>query len=247
MDGFIFQAIQCCFRCPEGSSFLVQRPPGHVLYFDTGDSYKKLMRTVKKLSNLMDSPSEAFALIHPLLSEMEVEVAKDILVEYKATDAYIIYRKGSKYHCHAMSPVDESQSKLSVLDGVWGKERLSNMPPDVRDRWEVWLRAAPGVFKEGSGEVPHKDDWYRLLRMALPHSADDNRDPRLVLKRASLCCAKCGVNNGQLKVCAGCATARYCKRECQKEDWKNNHKHVCWIVKYARGSGGAVEDNENNL
>lgn len=191
-----------------------------------GNSRKKQMRIVKKLSKLLDSPSEAFALIQSLLSEMDVKVAKDIIITYTETDAYIVYRIGSQYHCHAMSPVDESQSRVSIPGGLWGVEKVSAMPPEVRDQLEVWLRAASGVFEEGSGEEPHKAEWYRLLLGAFPHSANEDKDPRQVLKSASLCCTKCGSSDSQLKVCSGCATARYCKRECQVEDWRQKHKLV---------------------
>ena len=31
----------------------------------------------------------------------------------------------------------------------------------------------------------------------------------------------------KLRVCGGCKQAHYCSKECQTEDWKQRHKHVC--------------------
>jgi len=35
---------------------------------------------------------------------------------------------------------------------------------------------------------------------------------------------------GPMKKCAGCKFARYCSRECQKQDWKRVHKQHCGSI-----------------
>ncbi|KAK2055947.1 hypothetical protein LY76DRAFT_519366 [Colletotrichum caudatum] len=47
-------------------------------------------------------------------------------------------------------------------------------------------------------------------------------------------CAGCGreeaADGGPLKSCTACGVARYCGKECQKEDWKT-HKGDCKVLK----------------
>ena len=45
---------------------------------------------------------------------------------------------------------------------------------------------------------------------------------------ASLCCRFCEEPRRRvsLRVCSGCAAARYCSRECQEADW-SEHREVC--------------------
>ncbi|KAF8878364.1 hypothetical protein CPB84DRAFT_1688354, partial [Gymnopilus junonius] len=43
-------------------------------------------------------------------------------------------------------------------------------------------------------------------------------------------CMTCGKDaQSDLKVCSGCKVAKYCSKQCQKEDWKN-HKKECTIT-----------------
>lgn len=45
------------------------------------------------------------------------------------------------------------------------------------------------------------------------------------------CCAYCRVSkqeaNNRMKICSRCRVAYYCSKECQTEDWYNNHKMTC--------------------
>ncbi|KAL7484199.1 hypothetical protein ACHAW6_009840 [Cyclotella cf. meneghiniana] len=49
-------------------------------------------------------------------------------------------------------------------------------------------------------------------------------------------CAYCGVTNEEasrrMKICSRCKSAYYCSKECQSEDWYNNHKMTCMPVQY---------------
>ena len=40
------------------------------------------------------------------------------------------------------------------------------------------------------------------------------------------CAANCGEVNANF-VCGGCKLVRYCSKDCQKADWKKNHKKLC--------------------
>ena len=40
-------------------------------------------------------------------------------------------------------------------------------------------------------------------------------------------CAVCRSSSGKMKLCAGCKDVQYCSVECQKTDWKAEHKNVC--------------------
>jgi hypothetical protein len=39
----------------------------------------------------------------------------------------------------------------------------------------------------------------------------------------------------QLKYCAGCQSASYCSRACQKEDWMKQHKQICKLLNVGHG------------
>ncbi len=54
-------------------------------------------------------------------------------------------------------------------------------------------------------------------------------------------CWRCGSKDaaGGLKVCKGCATARYCCRACQVEDW-TRHKPVCLQIGGTAGASGVA-------
>ena len=51
----------------------------------------------------------------------------------------------------------------------------------------------------------------------------------LVSQHDSRCCSKCRkrLPKKELKLCSGCATARYCSKKCQVKDWKRKHKNDC--------------------
>ncbi|GME49153.1 Ubiquitin carboxyl-terminal hydrolase 18 [Neofusicoccum parvum] len=60
-------------------------------------------------------------------------------------------------------------------------------------------------------------------------------------------CRVCGRGEGTMK-CAGCGVVRYCGRECQRADWKREHKRVCAMYaelveegKMMEGEAGRVE------
>lgn len=212
---------------------------------DTGSSRKKQTCVAKALSKLLDKPVETFAFIRPLVSEMDLRLAKALHPRYTEEDVHTLYPIGAKYFHHTISKVAGPIHRISILSELWGEERVAGIPSAIREQVENWLRAATEVFKEGPDEAPHKNDWYEMLLAAFPHSAYNGRDPRQVLRGASSCCTNCGAKEGHLNVCSSCATARYCKRECQLEDWRRNHKQSCWIVKYARAAGGIVEEDQH--
>jgi len=45
-------------------------------------------------------------------------------------------------------------------------------------------------------------------------------------RNAVLACSNCGKHWTRLLICSVCKFARYCSKECQKENWKE-HKKVC--------------------
>lgn len=60
---------------------------------------------------------------------------------------------------------------------------------------------------------------------------------------AARSCSSCGTERGsaeQLALCAGCKTARYCSRGCQKQHWKD-HKLYCKHVASAGASSAALD------
>lgn len=72
------------------------------------------------------------------------------------------------------------------------------------------------------------------------HSVMSNQDMVTPKHRNSFhskhekCCAYCGVTkeeaNNRMKICSRCRGAYYCSKECQSEDWYNNHKMTCVAV-----------------
>ncbi len=40
-------------------------------------------------------------------------------------------------------------------------------------------------------------------------------------------CGKLGTEESPLKPCSQCLACAYCSRECQRKDWRENHKHKC--------------------
>jgi hypothetical protein len=48
------------------------------------------------------------------------------------------------------------------------------------------------------------------------------------------CCANCETTNCRLLECGRCALVKYCSKECQKQDWKSNHKLFCKSISRSR-------------
>jgi hypothetical protein len=52
------------------------------------------------------------------------------------------------------------------------------------------------------------------------------------------CCIVCRAEASpdlQLQYCAGCQSALYCSEDCQKTDWKKQHKKICRILNVGHG------------
>ncbi|KAJ6455352.1 hypothetical protein C8R45DRAFT_1036086 [Mycena sanguinolenta] len=72
----------------------------------------------------------------------------------------------------------------------------------------------------------------------------DNRAPNLpvatVWDRWKPACDACGRLESSLKkkskllTCSGCLLAKYCSKECQKQDWSNDHKNRCHLFEVDR-------------
>jgi hypothetical protein len=56
---------------------------------------------------------------------------------------------------------------------------------------------------------------------------DDMDDFIQCLETTSTICKIEGCNKKGIKRCSGCGWARYCSRECQKNDWKNHKSNCC--------------------
>ena len=77
------------------------------------------------------------------------------------------------------------------------------------------------------GEVAHCLREEGLL--LLPHEGEGVAAPvstASAAPAAPLCCNVCGASGGDLQMCAGCRSAIYCGRDCQKADWRA-HKAAC--------------------
>ncbi|XP_031572249.1 uncharacterized protein LOC116306350 isoform X2 [Actinia tenebrosa] len=56
---------------------------------------------------------------------------------------------------------------------------------------------------------------------------DTSQSAPKILAQALPRCHFCHKTSGDLKRCMGCKDVSYCSRDCQKKDWKQNHKAVC--------------------
>jgi hypothetical protein len=53
-----------------------------------------------------------------------------------------------------------------------------------------------------------------------------------------MCCINCKAvasPDHRLQYCAGCQSALYCSRACQKEDWQKHHKQICKLLNVGHG------------
>jgi hypothetical protein len=53
-----------------------------------------------------------------------------------------------------------------------------------------------------------------------------------------MCCINCRAVaslDHRLQYCAGCQSALYCSRACQKEDWQKHHKQICKLLNVGHG------------
>merc|ERR1711937_1115963 len=90
-------------------------------------------------------------------------------------------------------------------------------------------RLATGIEKER--EVARRAEESVLSREARP----------VVTVSESRTCDCCGKGGAPL-VCTGCKIACYCDAECQKRDWKRNHKSICPLLKNAEAELFALKD-----
>ena len=57
--------------------------------------------------------------------------------------------------------------------------------------------------------------------------------------RVDAACANCGEVNTK-SLCGGCKLVRYCSKDCQKADWKKNHKKLCAEDLFSVATAGNV-------
>ena len=133
-----------------------------------------------------------------------------------ASKALQLYQQAANQHCiPAIMTLSQASLTGSFTSAGYTKDflRAKNMHKQVR------ALIAKGHDVEES-----------MLKL-LDHLAEDI-DKYLTCDNAS--CGK-GTTSGvgstkrtmKLRVCGGCKQAHYCSKECQTEDWKQRHKHVC--------------------
>lgn len=116
---------------------------------------------------------------------------------------------------------------IPVLDNLVVKllrpgECVDLSSPDQQRRWTVAIHGPDGLRRHGGTNLhPHGDQ---------PSLYDPVAENGLVVLRNlldDLRCAFCCRRNRRLRLCAGCSSARYCSRHCQKGGWSSGHRALC--------------------
>ncbi len=120
-----------------------------------------------------------------------------------------------KSHYATITPIQQRQM-FSLLRGHMLRQLISC---DGADKFEALVDILENEMKSGTpAPVPQ---WYKFsdVRMGprkIGYDGCSNRG-----------CFRTETTERQFGKCTGCRTAVYCKKDCQKQDWKARHKKVC--------------------
>ena len=73
------------------------------------------------------------------------------------------------------------------------------------------------------------------IYITLPPTYLLDSNPTAIMPMTCINCKAVASPDHRLQYCAGCQSALYCSRACQKEDWKKQHQQICKLLNVGHG------------
>lgn len=116
-------------------------------------------------------------------------------------------------------------SPVSFLHLAEGEQRVDVLVTPVCGKDECGQLARRRVRCAMEDEHAHEEERVRVER---PQGVGEG-------------CRVCGEGAGETMACKGCGVVRYCGRECQRVDWKREHKRLCQTYRELVEDGRMME------